>query len=204
MKKFLVMLLVESLVLSCLSGCNGDTTESSNRVSSTPQEAVSAVESTPTPEPTATPIPFNLDEYKATLSECIDNISTNALMYYNMCKYEVNYWETLNGINGTFSADNAFQHAMEWLEGETDESADSLSERHDNILELYKEIVFTEIDGTEAEKLLEVFEETYDSYIIIHDSVMSPSGDIDSFTSKFNDAVSNFNVNKSKLETLLS
>lgn len=202
MKKLFAFVLAMCVGLSLLTACSGEPAKSSEAESSTAQETTATPE--PTPEPTATPIPFDLTTYKDSLSKCIDEISTNALMYYNMCKFELNYWETLNSVKGTFSSEDAAQYAMEWLEKESEESADSLSVRHNTITELYKEIVFTEADGAEAEKLLEVFEEMYDNYVLIHDAAMSPSGDIDSFTSRFNDSVADFNTSKDKLETLLS
>ena len=202
MKKLFLVLLVLGVTLMPLAGCGAAANTSSAPVSSVAQEATP--NPTATPEPTATPLPFDIDAYKKMLSDCMNEISTNAMMYYNMCKYEVNYWDALNSVNGTFSSETATQNAMEWLEEETDETAESLSTRHDTITNLYKEISFAEIDGTEAEKLQEVFEEMYDNYCLIYNAAMSPSGDIDSFTSKTNDAVRDFKASKSKLETLLS
>lgn len=158
--------------------------------------------STSTPETTAAQ--FDLDEYKKLVSFCVDEISDGAIALSNVVKYEYNYWKSINKLNGTFKSDKAVSSAMEWLEENSDYTETGIKSQYDSIASMYKEIISINIEGAEAEKIFEHLDELYDAYIELYNMGTSPSGDIDTFASRYNEYTDIVKSSVDKLDILLS
>lgn len=146
---------------------------------------------------------FDADEYKTTIKNCVSELSQSVSILDDFINYEYNYWNALNNIGGTITAEKIVSHAEEWINENKGISPETIDEQFDSIAAIYREIVSTEIEGAEAEEIREVFKELYDAYIGMYNAAVSPSGDITSFNDKCNTYAETIKISLGKLEILI-
>lgn len=161
-----------------------------------------AVKTSTTLAPAETTTAFDLNGYKDLISECNASIYDASILLSNMGQWEYNYWKNMVSMNGVLNYDLMAQKAEDWLNEKAEVSAGTVKENYDAICESYRQIIKTEIEGKEAEKILETFDELFVTYSNLYLLVTSPSGSINIFADSFNDYTNSIKNNNSLLDTL--
>ena len=139
-------------------------------------------------EPIEEKEPFDIDVFKAEITESKQLMYNTSILLGNMGKYEYNFVKAL----GSMESDSMLKNAYEWLAEKANFSKEELADAHELIRQQYKEIELIEPEGTEAEKLKESYEALYDAYNALHNTVLSPSGSISSFGAAVSDTLKAF------------
>lgn len=169
MKKIFIFVTMAAL-LSTLIGC------------STSKEELTAPSNEPTSEQV---ISFDLDDYKAAVSECRQNIADNSLYLSNVGNYEFNFVKALGSIS-----DDTTGRAFEWLAEKSDATKESVDAVDVIIREQYKAIIATEIEGKEAEEIEEAVRALYDAYSSLYSLVVDPTGTVSDFGKNLQNCIS--------------
>lgn len=186
MKKFISTILIFVIIFSVMTAC-GSTDPAPN------------TETTP-PETTE---PFDLDLYKSEVTSCVDQLYLNSAYLLLVANYELNYWESLNIMSSTVTADKLLSYAAEKFEEEKNISLESLSANYDALSLSYKDITDTHIEGTAAEEIRSEFKEYFELYVSIYNFAMSPSGDAETCREKFDGYLDSLSNTHDMMELLL-
>lgn len=131
---------------------------------------------------------FDLEEYKAAVSECRDAINEAGIVVANVGSYEINYYNLLSSVSSdTPDFEALVESAFEWLTENTDASRETVDETYNSIRQQYKDIILTEIEGREAEEIDSAFRELYDAYESMYSLVTNPSGSASDFATNIED-----------------
>ena len=188
MKKSILILLSVLMVL-CVACAGGEATPTEN---TTP--------STTAPEETAAP--FDLAGYQALVSSCVVKMEIISDLYIVMANYEAAVWEAHNQLNSVVTADKLVQEA--WAAaGKSDISKTKVEQEQDAIMQMYKEIISTEVDGGEGKALREVFNQYFDAYLALLNLVNAPVSEYDTFVQNRDDYSKTLDTCETKLEALL-
>lgn len=157
----------------------------------------------PTSIPTAeTTGPFDLTAYQSLVSSCVDKMDLITDLYVIMADYESSLWEAYNQFDVEVSADKLAQEAWTAAE-ESSFSKAKVKQEQDAIMQLYKEIVSTEVYGGEGKALEEVFNQYFDTYLALLNLVNNPVSEYDTFVQNLGSYSSTIETCKTKLEVLL-
>lgn len=192
MKIRLISVLALALIISLVLCACGDTSPSEPPASTAP------------PQATETDPPFDIDAYKVLISDCAETMSRNSTLLSIVALYEQGYWESLEQLNGTVTAEKLTSAGYDYLAENTDYSKDDISAWHGSIMKAYKEIVSTDIDGAKAESIAEVFNEYIDAYLSLYNLATSPSGKLSEFEELYRSYTGAIDNCKAKLDALLS
>lgn len=190
LKKLLSLLLCFVLVLS-FAGC-GQSPSVEDDSSSTAELSTIATEPA-----------FDLAAYKSAINNCTEEMYDSALLLYNTATYEVNFWESLEKVGGTITAEKVAASAWEWLAENSDSNKEAIDTQYNNIITLYKDIISTEISGAEASEIKNIFSDYVDAYIKFYNIVCSPAGVRSDFIDTCNSCISTIEDCTSKLDILL-
>lgn len=189
-KRMLSLLLCFVLILSFV-GCGQDQADADDPAN-TPM--LSTISTAPA---------FDLAAYKSDVDGCAKDMYASALLLYNTAGYEVNYWESLDKVGGTVTAEKVATAAWKWLAEEIGETKEDIDAQYNNITELYKGIIATEISGAEAEEIKSIFNDYFDAYIRFYNLVCDPSGALTTFIDTCNSCISTIEDCAGKLDILL-
>ncbi len=192
MRRLLALLLVLSMGLS-MAAC-GAAEETEETIAPETTEATTE-ETVP---------PFDIDEYKTAVWSCSSKMYENSIILYNLANYENTYWESLEKLSGTVTPEDLINSALEWLEKKGGGTESEITAQYEAIKHEYKEIVSTEISGTEAEEIKKIYDEYFDAYLSFYKLVFSPSGTIGDFVENINNCINTIENCNSKLEILVS
>lgn len=156
------------------------------------------------PQTTKTEPPFDGEAFKGLVSGCAETMSKNTTLLSIVALYEQSYWESLEQLGGTVTAEKLTAAGYKYLSENTDYSKDDIASWHDSIMAAYKVIVTTDIDGAEAESILEVFNEYIDAYLSLHNLATSPSGKLSEFEELYRSYTDTIDNCKAKLGALIS
>ncbi len=151
-----------------------------------------------------TKAPFDIEKYKEDVSACADRISEESIVIYNVAKKELDYIKISENVGNKVESEKALETAIMWLEEKSDYSLETIAAGYQDISGMYKTIIATEIDGSEAEEIKSVFDEYATAYITMYGLAMAPSGDAGSFADDCDACIDTLQVCQSKLEILLS
>lgn len=146
---------------------------------------------------------FDLQEYKKLILESKTLIADEAVLVYNMGKYEYNFWAAMIKISGSIDFDEVIAKGFEWLEEEGNTSKETVENNYEEIQNQYKDIVIIETEGAEAEEIKNEYKALYSAFSDLYTSVVSTSGDITEFYDSFNENVRIINEKKDLLDLLL-
>lgn len=141
---------------------------------------------------------FDLEEYKASVSSCREDINSASLILANIGSYENNFWKALGSLS-----DDIVDSAFVWLSDNSEESQETVIAANDGINEAYKMIVLEDIDGNEAKEIDVAFRNLYDAYSDMYDLVLNPSGDRASFAKKLSGLIDSVSDSDSDLALFL-
>lgn len=130
-----------------------------------------------------TPEPFDLAAYKEDVGACRTAIMDNAVMVYNMAKYEVTWLQAHESVGGSEpdAADLAAK-AYEWLAENSDATQESVEQADADIRSAYKDISITAVEGEEAEKIEAAIAALFDSYDDLYAAATQPAVTSDDVT----------------------
>lgn len=151
-----------------------------------------------------TAAPFDIDDYKAVVSTCVESLYSSSVILKNVVTYEQNYWKSLEQLSGNVTSEKLLSAAIEWLSENSEHDLQTIQNSYDSNATMYKEIIGYDIQGVEAEEIWEAFSEYYDAYIALYNLAMTPNGNIDSFTESCNELIDQIVNSQSKMDILLS
>lgn len=180
MKKAITLLLAMTLILSMLISCGGGGKEESQSV----------------------PSSLEPSEYNIMVKDCQNKIYDLTIILGNMGTYEVNYWKTLENINGTFDSANMVKKTYEWLERESEYTQKYIEDTYDEIKEKYSALIKIEVAETISMDLRSKIIEMYEAFYGLYSLVTSPSGTASSFASDILDNINTVKDTNNSLDLL--
>lgn len=175
-----VFLFLAFAMMFPLSACGYAGGQPSDGISQPPPQSQ---ESTP-PEDSR----FDLDAYKALVSDCCMAIRDAGGVMAMMGVYEYYYWEaheTAGGGDPTSAS--IVDAAYEWLHENTDETRETVEAAYESICMQYKDITLIEVEGREAEEIDTVFRKQYMAYSLLYSLAATPAGCRISFLTMIDD-----------------
>lgn len=150
-------------------------------------------------------IELTFKEYSSMIEKSKTDIMENTIGLYNLGKYEYGYWSNYESLGSTPVDFKVLTEAsFEWLAENSEFNNSILEENLKLISSQYKEITFSNISNLNVEKISLTYDNMYTTYQKFYDLTMSPSGDIDSFSTNYNQYVADLKSYDSTLTTLLS
>lgn len=200
MKKLIGIILVCGLIIS-MAACGSSPLSKSSKVSETSQSESSAAEPTVVPSEK----PFDLKAYKDSVSIWKKTVMDQSLLLANMGSYIVNYWTSMENLNGTMDFDEVVTKSFDWLVGEKPEYTRDFIETTDkDIRKQYKELLNSNVSGSEDEKIQEKIDEMFETYNSFYSLVTSPSGSINDFTDSFGEYTDNLQDTESMIDVFIT
>lgn len=174
------------ILLLCLSACSNHTSSSSSATNVQTAKAELETDTIPhttealstTEVPTTVP-QFDLEGFRAQISELHMNIMDNSLAVGNLGKFENQYWENMDNIAGTkhgsdFS-ETLYAKGVAFYEEKSGTSFDDVISKNDTIRDQYKAIVLVSPEGEEAVFLKDTITKLYDAYTALYTLTTQPN-----------------------------
>lgn len=180
MKKKLFLLTLLSII--SISAC-GNPSVSENA----PSDVSTEIETESIPETTS--VAFDLESYKISASEFNDLVMEESVLLYNLGSHSYNYWEAWNKLGGAIDYDNMMASSYEWLEENSGSTQADVENKYLSIGKLYKSLITADSSGSEIEEIEQTVKDLYSTLDTFYLLVTSPSGDINSFASVYNDCI---------------
>ena len=164
----------------------------------------STIPTSTTPSSTATietTAPFDLSAYQLLVSSCVNKMAAITDLYVIMADYEVALWEAYDQLDTVVTADKLIQKTWEAMEGKGLSRA-NVEREQDAVMQIYKEIVSTDVSGSAGKALEEVFNQYFDAYLGLLTLVNSPVSEYDAFVENRDSYSTTIKSCKTKLEAL--
>lgn len=195
MKKIFALLLALALFMS-LAACGSN-------------DAQDEAAADPTTEPTTVPTtePFDMDGYKNLVSDCITEIYDSTIILSNIISFECKYLKTyknIAGASGKIDVEKVVETGIKGLEEYSDYTEEYVKEQYDKISAMYKEIVLSEADNTEASEIKTTFKEMHEAYVAMYNLAFSPGTDMTALAYSHDEYAGVIKNRKATLEILLS
>ena len=188
MKKIIALFLALLLVVS-LAACGSNT------------EATTEPTTAPTTEP------FDAEEYKALVSDCIVKIYDSTVVVSNIINFECKYLKTFKkvaGASATPSMESVVETGIKGLEEYSDYTEESVKEQYNEISSMYNNIVLFAEGQAEAAEIQTVFTEMHEAYDGFYNLAFQPKTDLGALASSHDEHTHTIIDCKKALEDLLS
>ena len=134
-------------------------------------------------EPTTIPTtePFDVDEYKALVSDCITEIYDGTVVISNIINFECKYLKTFQKVSGASkkpSMESVVETGIKGLEEYSDYTEESVKEQYNNITEMYNTIILSGADHAEVNEIQTYFTEMYEAYDGFYNLAFCPELDL--------------------------
>ena len=179
MKRVVLLLLILAMMVP-LSACGDAGDRPSDGISQPPSKSLE-----PAPPEDSR---FDLDGYKALVSDCRTAIRNAGSVVAMMGVYEYYYWEARETTGGDdMTSSSIVDAAYEWLRESTDETRETVAAAYESIRRQYGDITLIEIEGREAEEIDAAFRKQYMAYSLLYSLAATPAGCRISFLTMIDD-----------------
>ena len=188
MKKTLALILALLLVVS-FAACGSNT------------------EATTEPTTVTTTEPFDIDEYKTLVSDCITEIYDSTVVVSNIINFECKYLKAFQKVAGASTKPNmesVVKTGIMGLEEYSDYTEESVKEQYNNITEIYNSIIISGEGHAEAAEIQTVFTEMYKAYDGFYNLAFHPKTDLATLASSHDEHTHTIIDCNKALEDLLS
>ena len=151
--------------------------------------------------------PFDVEEYKTLVSDCIVKIYDSTVVVSNIINFECKYIKTFQKVAGASkqpSMESVVETGIKGLEEYSDYTEESVKEQYNNITEIYNSIVLSGEGHAEAAEIQTVFSEMYAAYDGFYNLAFSPELDLGALATKHDEHTKIIVNCKGTLENLLS
>ncbi len=175
-----VLIVSAILAFSILfSACSKQETVPTATESKTPSSKA-AITTIPTTTETPTTVQsFDLEGFRAQVSELHKNIMDNGLAVGNLGKFENQYWENMDTIAGTNHGsdfpETLYTKCVEFYNEKSETPFEDVITMNDTIREQYKAIVLITPEGEEATFLKDTITKLYDAYASLYNLTTQPN-----------------------------
>ena len=161
------------------------------------------------PEPTTIPTtePFDVEEYKTLVSDCITEIYDSTVVVSNIINFECKYLQAFKkvaGASSTPSMESVVETGIKGLEEYSDYTEESVKEKYNEISAMYNEIILSGADHAEVNEIQTVFMEMYEAYDGFYNLAFSPKLDLGALATSHDEHTHAIVNCKEALENFLS
>lgn len=161
------------------------------------------------PEPTTTPTtePFDVEEYKTLVSDCITEIYDSTVVVSNIINFECKYLQTFKKVAGASakpSIEKVVETGIMGLEEYSDYTEESVKEQYSNITAMYNSIILFGADHAEVNEIQTVFTEMYEAYNGFYNLAFTPELDLGALATSHDEHTKIIVSCNGTLENLLS
>lgn len=149
---------------------------------------LTACTAAPTPTTTApttvpeTTQPFDLAGYKKAVQASVDEIADGRAVMEYAAALEAAYLKSLLSVSATVNRDKLLEYAEEKLTSDAGVNFAIMAVHFDGISSDYKGIVLTEISGSEAQEIDQLYRGLYLAYSDLYRLATDPTTDLDKLT----------------------
>lgn len=191
MKKMFALLMALLLVLS-LAAC-GSTD--------------AFAEATTEPTISTTAEPFDIEEYKNIVSDCVADINEGAVVLHNIVNFEYKYIKAYKNISGASAKpdiETVVETGIKGIEEYSDYTEEFVKNQYEEISAVYKDIVLCDADNAEVNEIKTTFKELHEAYVSLYNLAFSPSLDMNALASRHDEYTNAIKNCTSTLDILLS
>ena len=179
MKRIAVLFLSFAMTVA-LSACGSAAGQPSDGISQLPSQSPESTQ----PEDGR----FDLEAYKALVSDCCAAIRDAGGVMAMMGVYEYYYWEAHEtAVGGDPTSASIVDAAYEWLRENADETRETVNAAYESICQQYQDIASMEIEGGEAREIDAAFRKQYMAYSLLYSLAATPAGCRISFLTMIDD-----------------
>lgn len=143
---------------------------------------------------------FDLSDYKADASAYMDLTYQASVILANIGNYENNYWKALG-----YLSEDMPNRAFEWLEGNSEETRETVSASNEDISSAYESLILTDFgENTDAAEIDAEIRALYASYSTLYALVTEPSGTREDFVLSLSGLIEDVETTNNTLSGLLS
>lgn len=163
----------------------------------------------PSAETTAEPTtePFDIEEYKNLVSDCVSEIYDGSVLLSNVVTFEYKYlkaFKSIAGASSTPSIESVVSTGIQGLEENSEYTEEFLKSQYDDISAKYKEIILSAADNTEVNEFKTASKEMHEAYVSLYNLAFSPDLDMSALASAHDEYTKTIKSCKATLDILLS
>lgn len=174
----------------------------------TSAEATTEHSTAPT-EPSTVPTtePFNIEDYKSLVSNCVTEIYDGSVVLSNIISFEYKYLKAYKNIAGSSAepdSEMVVETGIKGIEENSEHTEESVKENYNDISTMYKDIVILDTGNAEAIEIMAAFKEMHEAYVGLYNLAFSPDLDMSALASSHDEYIKTIKNSKSVLDILLS
>ena len=195
--KYRYILFVIVALSALLCSCGQNSSESA------PSPTIDASEPS-IEEETEPEVTFDTEAFKEKVRNAVIMIDTDSVALYNAINRDITYLEISKNVGGSGpDPEKLASDSFEWLAKNGGGDKETLDKDYETLKDSYSEILFTDTDDKEIQKIIENYDTLYLSYSGIYQLACSPSTDASPLSSQYNSYYNDMKNPQSALHAIL-